>query len=52
MPDTTLESGSATNVTQMLCGVPQTMLWTLHNRATRGLEAVLTLPRRTPAAGR
>lgn len=25
---------------------------TLHNRATGGLEAVLTLPRRTPAAGR
>ncbi|ASI68618.1 methyltransferase [Diaphorobacter nitroreducens] len=38
MPDATLESSSAANVTPMLCGVPQTMLWTLYNRATESLR--------------
>jgi len=38
MPATQLESTSAADVAPTLCGVPQTMLWTLHNRATESLR--------------
>ncbi len=38
MSEAPLNSVSAIDVTPVLCGVPQTMLWTLHNRATESLR--------------